>query len=62
MDSSVAKILAERADALADQFERYEPSPEDINAPLSPTLAVKLAAWRRDVAERELAEAVQTER
>lgn len=51
-----------RADELADAFEAYDPEPGDRDAPLSPALAVGLAAWRRDLAERELAEAVSAAR
>lgn len=58
---SIAAIAA-RADESADAFENYEPKPDDQDAPLPPLMAVKLAAWRRDVAERELAEAVRLAR
>ncbi|NLE99194.1 MAG: hypothetical protein GX596_14590 [Propionibacterium sp.] len=58
---SIDEIRA-RADEFAAAFENYEPQPGDQDAPLSPVMAVKLAAWRRDVAERELAEAVRTAR
>ena len=51
-----------RADALADAFENYDPQPGVQDAPLPPMMAVKLAAWRRDVAERELAAAVRSAR
>jgi len=54
--------IAARAEALADMFEAYEPQPGDLNAPVPPVMAVKLAAWRRDTAERELAEAVRAAR
>ena len=50
--------LAARANELADRFENYEPKPEDIDAPLPPAMAVQLAAWKRDAAERDLAAAV----
>lgn len=43
-------------------FEAYEPTPGDADAPLPPAVAVGLAAWRRDVAECELAEAVRAAR
>ena len=56
------ETIAARANELADAFEAYEPKPGDEGAPLPPTMAVKLAAWRRDVAERELAEAVTAAR
>ncbi|MFD1200587.1 hypothetical protein ACFSWE_07140 [Leucobacter albus] len=51
-----------RANEFADAFESYNPRPGDHNAPLPSAMAVKLAAWRRDVAERELADAVQAAR
>lgn len=54
--------IAARADEFADALERYEPKPGDEGAPLPPLTAVKLAAWRRDVAERELADAVHAAR
>lgn len=58
---SLDEIIA-RADEFADAFENYEPSPGDEMAPLPPVMAVKLAAWRRDAAERDLAEAIRTAR
>lgn len=58
---SIKEIKA-RADEFADAFERYEPKPGEQDAPLPPALAVKLAAWRRDVAEKELAQAVRAAR
>ncbi|EHM94278.1 hypothetical protein HMPREF0975_01578 [Actinomyces sp. oral taxon 849 str. F0330] len=58
---SIADIAA-RADEFADAFENYDPRPGDEDAPLPPIMAVKLAAWRRDTAERELAEAVHAAR
>lgn len=58
---TIAEIKA-RADKFADAFEDYDPNTTDQNAPLPPVMAVKLAAWRRDVAERELADAVQAAR
>ena len=58
---SIDDITA-RADELADAFERYSPQSGDMNAAVPPVMAVKLAAWRRDAAERELAEAVRTAR
>ncbi|MFT4217098.1 MAG: hypothetical protein QM619_07930 [Micropruina sp.] len=51
-----------RADEFADAFENYDPKPGDQNAPLPPAMAVELAAWRRDAAEKELAEAVRAAR
>lgn len=58
---SIEEIKA-RADEFADAFENYEPKPGDLDAPLPPVMAVKLAAWRRDTAEKELAEAVRAAR
>lgn len=58
---SLADLTA-RADEFADAFERFDPEPGDKDAPLPPVLAVKLAAWRRDVAESELADAVHAAR
>lgn len=58
---SIEDIKA-RADEFADAFENYDPKPGDQDAPLPPTMAVKLAAWRRDAAEKELAEAVRAAR
>jgi len=51
-----------RADEFADAFENYDPQPGDQDAPVPPAMAVKLAAWRRDTAERELADAVRAAR
>lgn len=51
-----------RADELAAAFENYDPKPGDQDAPVPPVTAVKLAAWRRDTAERELADAVRAAR
>lgn len=58
---SLSDIKA-RANEFADAFENYDPKPGDQDAPLPPVMAVKLAAWRRDAAERDLAEAVQAAR
>ena len=58
---SIEDIKA-RADEFADIFENYDPKPGDQDAPLPPVMAVKLAAWRRDVAERDLADAVRVAR
>lgn len=57
---SIKEIIA-RADELADRFN-YEPHPGDENAPLPPVMALKLAAWRRDAAERDLAAAIREAR
>jgi len=51
-----------RADEFADAFENYEPQPGDQDAPVPPVMAVKFAAWRRDTAEKELADAVHAAR
>ncbi|UNX55167.1 hypothetical protein MF406_02455 [Georgenia sp. TF02-10] len=51
-----------RADELADVFESYDPKPGDRDAALPPAMAVRLAAWRRDAAERDLADAVRAAR
>ncbi len=58
---SIDDITA-RANEFADAFEGYDPAPGDLDAALPPVMAVKLAAWRRDSAERDLAEAVQRAR
>jgi hypothetical protein len=58
---SIADIEA-RAGQFADAFENYDPRPGDRDGPLPPVMAVALAAWRRDAAERELAEAVREAR
>lgn len=58
---SIQDIQA-RADEIADAFEDYDPKPGDQDAALPPVMAVRLAAWRRDTAERELAEAVHAAR
>lgn len=55
-------MIKARADEFADAFENYDPKPGDQDAQLPPAMAVKLAAWRRDVAERDLADAVQSAR
>lgn len=51
-----------RADEFADAFQNYDPQPGNRGAPVSPVMAVKLAVWRRDTAERELADAVRAAR
>ncbi len=56
------KRIEARADELADAFENYDPSPGDQDAPLPAVMAVRLAAWRRDSAERDLVEAVRAAR
>lgn len=50
--------LINDADKLADTFENHDPTPGDLDAPLPPLMAVKLAAFRRAQAEKELAEAI----
>lgn len=51
--------LKARADEFADAFENDDPAPGDQDAPPPPAMAVTPAAWRRDLAERELADAVR---
>lgn len=58
---SLADLIA-HADELADKFETYEPTEDDFDAPLPPLMAVKLAAFRRAAAEKELAEAITAAR
>jgi len=47
-----------RADEFADKFEQFEPTDAKHETPLPPIMALRLAAWRRDCAERDLAQAV----
>src|SRR5690554_6245859 len=61
MRHSLTDLIA-HADQLADTFESFEPAPEDFGAPLPPLMAVKLAAFRRAAAEKELAEAIRAGR
>lgn len=58
---SLADLIA-HADELADTFETFEPADADFDAPLPPLMAVKLAAFRRAAAEKELAEAITAAR
>ncbi len=58
---SLSDLIA-HADELADKFENHDPAPEDFDAPLPPLMAVKLAAFRRAAAEKELAEAIAAAR
>jgi len=58
---SLADLIA-HADELAEAFENFDPAPEDFEAPLPPLMAVKLAAFRRAAAEKELAEAITAAR
>lgn len=57
MRRSLVDLIA-NADATADAFESYDPQPDDFDAPLPPLMAVKLAAFRRAQAEKDLAEAI----
>lgn len=61
MRRSLTDLIAS-TDQLTDAFENYEPKDEDFDAPLPPLMAVKLAAFRRAQAEKELAEAIQAAR
>lgn len=61
MRPSLTDLIA-HADQLADAFENHDPTPEDFDAPLPPLMAVKLAAFRRAAAEKELAQAIHTAR
>ena len=61
MRRSLSDLIAQ-ADEMAARFENYEPDDGDLNAPLSPIMAVKLAQFRRSQAEKELAEAIRTAR
>ena len=61
MRRSLTDLIA-HADELADAFENYEPAEGDIDAPVPPLMAIKLAAFRRAAAEKELAEAVRAAR
>lgn len=58
---SIEEIKA-RADEFADAFESYDPKPGDQDAPIPPTMAVRLAVWRRDAAGNELPEAASASR
>lgn len=61
MRRSLADLIA-NADRLADAFEGFDPTEEDFDAPLPPLMAVKLAAFRRSRAEKELADAIHAAR
>ncbi|HPU12276.1 MAG TPA: hypothetical protein PLQ19_00630 [Aeromicrobium sp.] len=61
MRPSLADLIG-NADRLADAFEDLEPTDADFGAPLPPLMAVKLAAFRRAAAEKELAEAIAVAR
>lgn len=54
--------IEQRAEELADWFEAWEPTEADFQREVPSVMAIKLAAWRRDCAERELAEAVRSAR
>lgn len=61
MRPSLTDLIA-HADQLADAFENHDPAPGDFDAPLPPLMAVKLAAFRRAAAEKELAQAIHAAR
>jgi hypothetical protein len=61
MRPSLTDLIA-HADQLADAFENHDPAPEDFDAPLPPLMAVKVAAFRRAAAEKELAQAIHAAR
>lgn len=61
MRRSLTDLIA-NADSLADAFENYDPASANFDAPLPPLMAVKLAAFRRGQAEKELAEAIHAAR
>lgn len=56
MPHSLEELIA-RADEFAEAFENYEPKPEDLGR-VNATV-VRMAAYKRAVAERELAETVR---
>lgn len=60
MPRSMQEIL-ENADALAKQFEDYDPKPEH-EGQIDPLTAVRLAVYKRAEAEKILAEAVAAAR
>ncbi len=59
MPRSIDDLIA-RGDELADQFETYEPSPEDRHEP--PLLAVRRLSYQRALLERQLLSAVRDAR
>lgn len=61
MRRSLTDLIAS-ADKIADAFEDYDPTPDDFDAPLPPLMAVKLAAFRRSQAEKDLADAIHAAR
>ena len=50
MRPSLEDLIA-NADRLADEFENYDPQPEDFDAALPPLMAMKVAAFRRAQAD-----------
>ena len=56
MPRSIDELIA-RADELADQFEDYQPDDEDRGEPT--LMALRRAAYRRALIERELVEMVR---
>ncbi|MCG2802257.1 MAG: hypothetical protein L6311_09190 [Cellulomonas sp.] len=60
MPRSLEELVAQ-ADELADRFEAYEPKPGDRGS-VSQVTALRLAAFKRASAERELGEAVAAAR
>lgn len=54
--------LIDYANEMADRFENYELEPGDEQRPVPPEVAVKVAAYKRAYAERELTEAVRAAR
>lgn len=59
MPRSIDELVAQ-ADDLADEFEAYEPSEEDRGEP--PLIALRRAAYRRALLERDLLRLVQRAR
>lgn len=59
MPRSLDDLIAQ-ADALADEFENYEPQGADRDEPV--LLAIRRAAYRRALIERELIEKVREAR
>lgn len=60
MPRSIEELMA-RADELADQFEDYDPKPEDRGEE-PPLMALRRAAYRRALVERELLASVRRAR
>ena len=61
MRRSLTDLIAS-ADKIADAFEDHDPTPDDFDAPLPPLMAVKIAAFRRGQAEKDLADAIHAAR